>query len=661
MLSHYRMLLEAMVATPERSIAGLALLSEDERAQIVLDWNRTQIEYPREASIQALFEAQVSRAPEAVAVEYGDERLSYGELNERANRVARYLVRHGVGVEVMVGLCVERSVEMVIGVLGILKAGGAYVPLDPEYPAERLRFMLEDTATPVLLTQEKLRGRLPAYGGRVISLDGDWAEIGKQSAENPKVLAGGGSLAYVIYTSGSTGRPKGTCIEQRSVVRLVKNTNYIELGPEEVVLQFAPISFDASTLELWGSLLNGGRLVVCPAGKLSLEELGEVIQQRGVTTLWLTAALFHQMVDTHIESLRGVRQLLAGGEALSVAHVRRMLEVIGEGRLINGYGPTENTTFTCCHVMTADSCIENTVPIGRPISNTRVYVLDGHMQPVPVGVYGELYIGGDGLAREYLHQPQLTAEKFVADPFDTTAGGRLYRTGDLVRYLADGTIEFLGRLDNQVKVRGFRIELGEIEAVLGRMPQVRQAVVVVREDTPGDKRLVAYVVAQGATEDLVEQLRSRLRESLPEYMVPSAFVMVEKLPLTPNGKVDRNALPAPERENQVTAGYVAPGSELEQKLVSVWREVLRMEKVGVDDNFFDLGGNSLLVTRVHARIKPLFERDVRVVDLFRFPTIRSLSGHFSQAEDMDNSAHTEIHERARKQQRAMHKSQGRRN
>jgi aspartate racemase len=384
MAAHWRTLLEAMVATPERRVSELPLLTEAERHELLVEWTDTSTDYPSEASIHELFEAQAARTPDAVAVEYEGRELSYRELNARANQLARYLARHGVGPDVMVGLCVERSLEMVVGTLGILKAGGAYVPLDPDYPAPRLAFMLEDTAAPVLLTQAKLRERLPAYAGRTVSLDADWREIARESEKNPKVKVGARNLAYVIYTSGSTGRPKGTCIEHRSVVRLVKSTNYVELGPQEVLLQFAPISFDASTLELWGTLLNGARLVVAPAGLLSLQELGRVIQERGVTTLWLTAALFHQMVDEQIESLRGVRQLLAGGETLSPSHVRRMLEVIGNNRLINGYGPTENTTFTCCHVMTAQSRIEQTVPIGRPISNTRVYVLDRHRQPVPV-------------------------------------------------------------------------------------------------------------------------------------------------------------------------------------------------------------------------------------------------------------------------------------
>ncbi|MGH9463236.1 MAG: non-ribosomal peptide synthetase, partial [Vicinamibacteria bacterium] len=494
MLGHLQMLLEGMAANPKIKLRDLPLLTDPERRQLVVEWNDTKTDYPREKCVHELFEAQAARTPDAVALEYEGHSVTYAKLNARANQLAHYLRAQGVGPEVMVGLCVERSLEMVVGTLGILKAGGAYVPLDPDYPASRLAFMLEDTQAPVLLTQGRLRERLPAYVGRVVALDADWAEIARESEKNPKVQVGARNLAYVIYTSGSTGRPKGTSIEHRSVVRLVRNTNYIELGPDEVFLQFAPISFDASTLELWGPLLNGARLVVCPAGRLSLEELGQVIRERGVTTLWLTAALFHQMVDTRIESLRGVRQLLAGGETLSVPHVRRMLEVIGNNRLINGYGPTENTTFTCCYVMTADTRIGHTVPIGRPISNSRVYVLDSRLQPVPVGVYGELHIGGDGLAREYLHQPQLTEEKFVPDPFGAEPGARLYKTGDRVRYLPDGNIEFLGRVDNQVKIRGYRIELGEIEAALSTHPAVREAVVLAREDTPGEKRLVAYIV-----------------------------------------------------------------------------------------------------------------------------------------------------------------------
>ena len=622
---HFGNLLEAIAREPDQSISTLPLLTDAERQQLLVDWNQTAVDYPRNSCIHEIFEAQTRCTPDAVALEYEGQRLTYRELNDRANQIARYLARHGVGPEVMVGICVERSLETVVGILGILKAGGVYVPLDPDYPASRLSFMLEDTAAPVLLTQAKLRDRLPACAGRTVFLDADWPQIALEDQNDLNVGLNARNLAYVIYTSGSSGRPKGTCIEHRSVVRLVKSTNYVELGPPEVFLQFAPISFDASTLELWGSLLNGARLVVCPAGPLSLQELGRVIQEHGVTTLWLTAALFHQMVDEQIGCLQGVRQLLTGGETLSVSHVRRMLEMVGKNRLINGYGPTENTTFTCCHVMTAQSRIDQTVPIGRPISNTRVYVLDHHMQPVPIGVYGELCIGGDGLAREYLLQPELTAQKFVPDPFSGEAGARLYKTGDLVRFRADGCIEFLGRIDHQVKIRGFRVELGEIESTLSRHPAVREVVVLAREDVPGDKRLVGYVVAEKPSADLVCELRALLRASLPEYMVPAAFVLLDSFALTPNGKIDRKRLPVPRHPDSEQIACLAPRTPTEEILAGTWAEVLGLERVGIDKDFFELGGNSLLAMRVVSRVRQALAVELPLRDLFAAPTVARLA------------------------------------
>jgi amino acid adenylation domain-containing protein len=630
MAGHYERLLEGIVADAEQRIGQLPLLTAAERHRLLVEWNDTAVDYPQERCIHQLFEAQVVRTPEAVAVVFEDKELTYAELNARANQLARHLVALGVGPEVLVGICMERSLELIVGLLGILKAGGTYVPLDPGYPQTRLAFMLKDTAAPVLLTQEALLAQLSHYEGRTLCLDRDWPNIATHSEANLLSATTAESLAYVIYTSGSTGRPKGTCIEHRSVVRLVRNTNYIALGPEEVFLQFAPISFDASTFELWGSLLNGAMLVVCPAGQLSLQELGREIQENGVTTLWLTAALFHHMVDTQIESLRGVRQLLAGGEALSVPHVRRMLEVIGEGRLINGYGPTENTTFTCCYVMTAGTRIEQTVPIGRPISNTRVYVLDGHMRPVPVGVYGELYIAGDGLAREYLHQPGLTAEKFVPDPFSKVSGARMYHTGDLVRYLQDGTIEFLGRIDNQVKIRGYRIELGEIEVALLQHPAVREAVIIVREDTPGDKQLVAYIVPADASFSETELLRAFLEVRLPNYMLPSAFVTLDALPLTLNGKIDRKTLPTPERPVQ-KSNFDAPRTESEKILAGIWAELLGLESVGMEDDFFELGGHSLLALRMLARAEQRFGIRFKIQDLVEKRTIRRIAATYADS------------------------------
>jgi len=493
MLGHFQVLLEGIITDPERPLSELPLLTEAERQQLLVEWNDTHTEYSRNQTVQQLFEAQAEQTPDAVAVVYEGEQLTYAELNKRANQVAHHLRKHGVGPDVLVGIMMERSVEMVVGLLGILKAGGAYAPLDPAYPQERLAFMLRDAAVPVLLTQERLRESLLEHQAQVIRLDADWEAIAGESAENLPSAATAESLAYVMYTSGSTGQPKGVAVTHRSIVRLVKNTNYVELSSREVFLQFAPVSFDASTFELWGCLLNGARLVVFPAGTPSLEELSQVLVEQQVSTLWLTAGLFHQMVDDHLQGLKGVRQLLAGGDVLSVPHVERVLRELPECQLINGYGPTENTTFTCCHRVPAEAQLGSSVPIGRPIANTQIYILDAHLQPVPVGVAGELYIGGDGLARGYLNRPALTAERFIPDPFSREPTSRLYRTGDRVRYLTDGTIEFFGRFDQQVKVRGYRIELEEIEAVLSEHPLVEQAVVMAREDAVGDKRLVAYV------------------------------------------------------------------------------------------------------------------------------------------------------------------------
>jgi amino acid adenylation domain-containing protein len=541
-----------------------------------------------------------------------------------------------------VGLCLERSLESIVAILGILKAGGAYVALDPDYPKERLEQMLAETRAPVLLTQERLASTLPQDGTRVIRLDTEWASIAQESQAsqaNPNPDVGPDNLAYVVYTSGSTGKAKGTCIPHRAVVRLVRNTNFASMAEDEVFLQFATLSFDASTLELWGSLLNGGRLVIYPAGTPSLEELGDVIQSEAVTTLWLTAGLFHQMIEQQAESLRGLRQLLAGGDALSVPHVQMALEKLEGCTLINGYGPTENTTFTCCHPMRrgeASGEIERTVPIGRPISNTTVYVLDRQLRPVPIGVPGDLYTGGDGLARGYLHHPELTAERFVPDPFGARPGGRLYRTGDRARSLSGGVIEFLGRDDNQVKVRGFRIELGEIESVLGTHPAVRDTVVLARADDTDEKRLVAYVVADSGSSPGIGELRAWLEERLPGYMVPAAFVNLDAFPLTTNGKVDRKALPAPEGTRpELDTAYAAPEADLERAIADIWRELLGLETVGVHDNFFDLGGHSMLLIRVHGKLKASLHPELRMVDLFRYPTIRALAQHLGQGETMN--------------------------
>jgi aspartate racemase len=541
---------------------------------------------------------------------------------------------------------------MIVGLLGILKAGGAYVPLDPDYPTERLAFMLSDTLLSVLLTQQQLIEKLPSHNPQVVYLDTDWEVINQNSQENPTPCVTADNLAYVMYTSGSTGTPKGVSIIHRGVVRLVKETNYANLTTEEVFLQLAPISFDASTFEIWGCLLNGGKLVIMPPHTRSFEELGQAIKRYQVTTLWLTAGLFHLMVDERIEDLKPVRQLLAGGDILSASHVQKFLQTVKGCKLINGYGPTENTTFTCYYPITESDQIGNSISIGCPIANTQVYVLDKHLKAVPIGVKGELYIGGDGLARGYLNRPDLTEEKFIFNPFPerrragelfrsyfgakedpSSNPERLYKTGDLARYLPDGTIEFIGRLDNQVKVRGFRIELGEIEAAIAQHPSVQQTVVTAREDNPGDKRLVAYIVLDPEQTLTTDELRRFLKQKLPDYMVPSAFVFLDTLPLTPNGKIDRRALPAPEQLRQEQEEtFVAPRDELELQLTKIWEKVLGVQPISVRANFFDLGGHSLLAARLFAQIEKNLDRNLPLATLFQAPTVEQLANIFRQKE-----------------------------
>ncbi len=626
MLGHWRGLLESMAGNPDQTLGELAMVTQTERQQLVVDWNQTVSEYPRDACIHNLFEEHAAAAPDAIAVVLGEERLTYGELNSRANRLAHHLKRMGVGPEVVVGLCLDRSTDLTVALLAILKAGGAYLSLDPEYPKERLRHMLRDTRAPVLLTQEHLMAELPDNDALVVCLDSDAEAIGKESDQNPEERGSAEQLAYVIYTSGSTGLPKGTLIPHRAVVRLVRDTNFAHFDADEVFLQFATVSFDASTLELWASLLNGARLVLFPTLRPSLEELGQVIQKHGVTTLWLTAGLFHQMVEQHVQGLKGVRQLIAGGDVLSVSHVKQALDQIEGCQVINGYGPTENTIFTCCHPMNDHETLGQTVPIGRPVANTTVFILDSQLRPVPIGVIGDLYTGGDGLARGYLNQPELTAERFIESPFADQPGDRLYDVGDKARYLADGTIEFFGRTDSQVKLRGYRIELAEIETLLNEHEDIRDVVVAAREDAPGDKRLVAYCIATDGAKPETSTLREYLASKLPNYMVPATFVVLEEFPLTANGKVDRKALPAPELDrSQSGESYRPPGSELEKTIVEIWQSVLKMDEVGTRDNFFDLGGHSLSLIRVHGAIQKHLGSKIPMVEMFRFPTVEALA------------------------------------
>ena len=626
LLEQLARLLDGMPAAS--TTEDLSLIDEAERERVLEQWNDTRTAYPSESTIHELFAEQAASSPDAPALLVDGAVVTYGELDRRANRLAHHLRALGVRAESRVALCVPRGADQVVGVLAILKAGGAYVPLDPSYPAQRLAFMLADTAAEVLVTTRDQRASLPEFAGDVLVLEEAAAAIAGRPDVAPSVEATASSLAYVMYTSGSTGTPKGIGVEHRNVVRLVRGTNYVELGPDEVFLQFAPISFDASTFELWGSLLNGARLVLPPPGPLSMQELGRTLVRERVSVLWLTGALFRQMVDEELEALRGVRQVLAGGEALSVPHVRAMLDALAPGaRLVNGYGPTENTTFTCCHVMRSGDRVGDSVPIGKPIANTRVYLLDARLRPVPAGVPGRLFAAGDGVARGYLGRSELTAERFLPDPF--VQGARMYDTGDLARLLPDGSIEFLGRRDAQVKVRGFRIEPGEVEAALSDLPSVRDAVVVCSEE--GDeRRLVAYVVpADGATVDS-SAWAAALEERLPPYMVPAAFVALAELPVTPNGKLDHAALPAPDWGAAGAAEFVAPRGEIEERIAKIWREVLGLDEVGIHDNFFDVGGHSLLLLRVHSRLTAEFDcaDELDVTDLFDYPTIESLADFF---------------------------------
>jgi len=627
-----------------------ATLSE-ELQKLLVDWNDTGTDYPRHLCINQLFEQQAERRPQAIALRFRDQQMTYEQLNYRANQVAHRLRRLGVGPEVMVGTLLERSLEMVVGLLGILKAGGAFVPFDANYPAERLAFMATDTKSPIMLVQSSVMQKMAEgnwAAATLVSLDVDAADLKSESGDNLANVNTAESLAYVMYTSGSTGRPKGVMVDHRAVVRLVKNTNFVDLSEREVFLQFSPISFDASTLEIWAPLLNGGCLAIMPPETQSLDEIGAAIRRYGVTSMWLTAGLFNVMVEQRLDDLCPLRQLLVGGDVLSVTHIRKAVDGLPGCRLINGYGPTEGTTFTCCHTITREDAQSTSIPIGKPISNTQVYLLDSTLQPVPLGEPGELCVGGDGLARGYLNQPELTAEKFVSHPFSDEPGTRVYRTGDLARYRSDGTIEFLGRVDDQVKVSGFRIELGEIETVLMEHPTVQSAVVVARQDAPGEKKLAAYVVLRQQDRDRNE-LRAFLQKKLPAYMVPSEFVVLTSLPLSSNGKVDRAALLATQTM-RAEAPVSSPQTDLEQKIAAIWQRVLGLKQVSVDDNFFDLGGDSLQLLDAHAELQKIVSSPLTIIDLFEYTTISALAKHLTKS---SSSSHMlDAQERARKQQLA---------
>jgi amino acid adenylation domain-containing protein len=617
MAAHLRRVLDGIVRDPDVRLSALRLADAEERRLVVEEWNRTAVPYPADSSIPALFEAHAARTPDAPAAVYGGASLTYGALNERANRLAHHLVRLGVGPEARVGICLERGVELIVAMLAVLKSGAAYVPLEADYPAERLAFMLADAGVGALLTQESLRAALPLRDGiPLVSVDGDAAAIAAEPAWNPGIPVGPRSLAHVIYTSGSTGTPKGAGVEHRNVVRLVMGTD-VGFAPADRVGQASTVSFDAATWEVWGALLNGAALVGIPRDVvLSPDRLAEAVRADGITVLLLTTSLFNQVARERPDAFRPLRVMLFGGEAADADAVRAVLRAGAPGLLVNAYGPTENTTISTTHAVRELSADARGVPIGRPFANSTAYVLDG-VEPLPAGLSGELCVGGGGVVRGYLGRPALTAERFVPDPFAADPGARMYRTGDRARWLPDGTLEYLGRLDGQVKLRGFRIETGEIEAALRRHPAVADCVVVVRGEG-GERRLVAYV-AGGADAD---GLRAHLRGTLPDYMVPAAFVVLDKLPLTANGKIDRRALPEPEA---AVSAYVAPRTPTEEVLAGIWAEVLRRDRVGAEDDFFALGGHSLLATRVVSRVRGAFGVEPTVRTLFEAPTLAELA------------------------------------
>ncbi len=634
---HFQTLLEGVVARPEAHLSELPLLTEPERKQLLVDWNNTSASFPQDQCIHELFEAQAAKTPQAVALVHEDSRLSYAELNAQANRLAHHLRGLGVKPDVRVAICAERSLNMVVGMLAILKAGGAYVPLDPAYPKERLKFMLEDSAPVALLTQGRLVSlfegttkSLPA-----IDLEADfpnWADLPDNNPDHSESRVTPNNLAYVIYTSGSTGQPKGVMIEHKGLCNLLTDVkNRYSIRAEDRILQFAAIAFDMSIQDIFGALLWGAGLVLrTDAWLTGAGKFWALCEQHGVSILTLPTLFWQQLVqEEHVIIPDCVRHITIGGEAVSNTVLAAWFARKSyRPKLFNGYGPTETTIYSTSHEPLADSISWQS--IGRPIANTRVYILDADKQPVPVGLAGELYIGGAGIARGYLNRPELTAERFVADPFSAVADARMYKTGDMVRWLADGTLEFLGRNDFQVKIRGFRIETGEIETILRQHPQLREAVVSVYEPAPGDKRLAAYLLRQGAIAPTVSELRDFLKPKLPEFMVPASFMFLDALPLTPNGKLDRKALPKPLTEDTPVT-YSAPNTETERKLADIWKELLGLKTVGIQDNFFDLGGHSLLAMQVIVRVGEQLSTEIPMAALFELPTIRQLAKRIDDA------------------------------
>jgi amino acid adenylation domain-containing protein len=619
MLGHSQILIEAILAAPEQRIGQLPILTVAERYQLLTAWNNTKADYPTKTCLHEMIEAQVERTPEAVAIVHEGRELSYQLLNERANQLAQFLRKFGVGPDTLVGVCVERSPELIVALLGILKSGGAYVPLDPQYPAGRLSMMVEDSGLRVMVTQEPFRSKFSQYQGQLVCLDRQSESI---SLESPKNRSGGAkaeNLAYVIYTSGSTGKPKGVQISHRSLVNLLFSMQSSPgLTAEDTLLAVTTVAFDIAALELYLPLTVGARVILATRETAADgSRLRELLEKSVPTVMQATPATWRLLLEAGWQGHKDLK-VLCGGEVMPRDLAVELLKIVRS--VWNMYGPTETTVWsTTCQVTSGNGPIA----IGRPIANTEIYILDSCREPVPVGVPGELYIGGDGVARGYLNRQNLTVEKFIPSPFGPEdCGGRLYRTGDLARYRANGDIECLGRIDNQVKVRGFRIELQEIESVLSEYKGVRQNVVIAREDASGDKRLVAYVAVGRGQSPAAEALREFLKQKLPDYMLPSRFIFLDNLPLTPNGKLDRRALPMPEQlESNQQKGYVAARNDIEFRLLKIWESILSIRITSVKENFFELGGHSLLVAKLLRRIEHAFGRKLSMAAIFEAPTV----------------------------------------
>ncbi|CAD5917611.1 Linear gramicidin synthase subunit C [Planktothrix agardhii] len=651
LLGHFQTLLEGIISNPEARVSQLSLLTKFEKQQLLGDWNNIHENYLQDKCIHQLFEEQVERTPHNVAVVFENNSLTYQQLNTRANQLAHYLQELGVKPDTLVGICVERSLEMIVGILGILKAGGAYVPLDPEYPQERLNFMLEDSQVKVLVTQAKLVESIPEHQAQLICLDTDWEKIAQNITSNPENKSEPENLTYIIYTSGSTGKPKGVLVNHANVVRLFAATDsWYHFNYQDVWTLFHSYAFDFSVWEMWGALLYGGRLVIVPyLVTRSPESFYELLCQEKVTILNQTPTAFRQLIQAE-ESLKGdispllkevrgdrssptdndlsLRLIIFGGESLEINSLQPWFDRHGDQlpQLVNMYGITETTVHVTYRPLSMADVNSTASVIGRPLPDLQVYLLDQYLQPVPVGVPGEMYVGGAGVAKGYLNRPELTTERFISSPFEHS--NKLYKTGDLARYWPNGELEYLGRIDNQVKIRGFRIELGEIEALLASHPQIWETVVLVWDDTAGDKRLVAYIVPQPEITIIIDEIRQFLKAKLPDYMVPNAFVILAALPLTTNGKIDRRALPPPNLD--ISDKYVAPSTPIEEILVNIWSEVLKVEKVGINDNFFELGGHSLLATQLVAQIRDRLKIELPLRQLFNTATLAELAQGIEQ-------------------------------